>query len=157
MPARLPIALDPDLRRLYDLIWRRTAACQMAAAETLQVAVEAASAKGDLRLRAGGTAVTFPGYLAVYGPPPPAASSGDGSSAEGDGGAAAALGLSGDEADGAGAGGADDDAALAAGGLSAALQALKEGDRVTVEEVGVAVCCCCWEGGGQREKYAMGH
>jgi hypothetical protein len=36
-PARLPPGVGADMRRLYDLIWRRALACQMENAETLQV------------------------------------------------------------------------------------------------------------------------
>jgi DNA topoisomerase I len=35
-PGALPVA-EPRLRRLYDLIWRRTLACQMCAARIRQV------------------------------------------------------------------------------------------------------------------------
>lgn len=36
-PEQLPPGVSYDMRRLYDLVWRRALACQMASAETLQV------------------------------------------------------------------------------------------------------------------------
>ncbi|HEX4297377.1 MAG TPA: type I DNA topoisomerase [Devosia sp.] len=60
---------DPDQKKLYGLIWRRTLACQMRPAEiertTADIAVNAPGR--DLVLRAVGSVVTFPGFLAVYG------------------------------------------------------------------------------------------
>ena len=60
---------DPDQRKLYGLIWRRTLACQMRPAEiertTADIAVNAPGR--DVALRAVGSVVTFPGFLAVYG------------------------------------------------------------------------------------------
>jgi DNA topoisomerase-1 len=60
---------DPDQRKLYGLIWRRTLACQMRPAEiertTADIAVNAPGR--DIALRAVGSVVTFPGFLAVYG------------------------------------------------------------------------------------------
>jgi DNA topoisomerase-1 len=55
--------------KLYDLIWKRTLASQMRAAEiertTADIAVFATSR--DVALRAVGSVVTFPGFLALYG------------------------------------------------------------------------------------------
>jgi DNA topoisomerase-1 len=60
---------DLDQRKLYGLIWRRTLACQMRPAEiertTADIAVNAPGR--DIVLRAVGSVVTFPGFLAVYG------------------------------------------------------------------------------------------
>jgi DNA topoisomerase-1 len=60
---------DADQRKLYGLIWRRTLACQMRPAEiertTADIAVNGAAR--DIVLRAVGSVVTFPGFLAVYG------------------------------------------------------------------------------------------
>ncbi len=60
---------DLDQRKLYGLIWRRTLACQMRPAEiertTADIAVNAPGR--DITLRAVGSVVTFPGFLAVYG------------------------------------------------------------------------------------------
>jgi DNA topoisomerase-1 len=60
---------DPDKHRLYELIWKRTLASQMRSAEiertTADIAVFATSR--DITLRAVGSVVTFPGFLALYG------------------------------------------------------------------------------------------
>ncbi|WP_296819252.1 type I DNA topoisomerase [Brevundimonas sp.] len=66
--ARRPesLRLDDDLRRLYELIWRRMAACQMEAAKVERTTIELETADGRTGLRATGQVVTFDGYLAVY-------------------------------------------------------------------------------------------
>jgi DNA topoisomerase-1 len=60
---------DPDRHRLYELIWKRTLASQMRSAEvertTADISVFATSR--DIALRAIGSVVTFPGFLALYG------------------------------------------------------------------------------------------
>ncbi len=60
---------DPDKHRLYELIWKRTLASQMRSAEiertTADIAVFATSR--EIALRAIGSVVTFPGFLALYG------------------------------------------------------------------------------------------
>ena len=58
--------LDQDQRRLYELIWKRTLASQMASALLEQVAVDIADATGRLRLRANGSVILFDGFLALY-------------------------------------------------------------------------------------------
>jgi len=58
--------LDPDQRRLYELIWRRMMASQMASAVLDQVSVDIADPSGKLRLRATGSVVVFDGFLALY-------------------------------------------------------------------------------------------
>ncbi|ROT98985.1 type I DNA topoisomerase [Histidinibacterium lentulum] len=57
---------DADQRRLYDLIWKRTVASQMAAARLERTTVEIASRDDQVRLRATGQVVLFDGFLAVY-------------------------------------------------------------------------------------------
>lgn len=60
---------DPDRHRLYELIWKRALASQMRSAEiertTADISVFATSR--DIALRAVGSVVTFPGFLALYG------------------------------------------------------------------------------------------
>ena len=56
--------LNPEQRRLYELIWKRAVASQMQSAELDQVAVDVAS--GGTRLRATGSIVAFDGYLKLY-------------------------------------------------------------------------------------------
>jgi len=70
-PASLRDKLTRDQYRLYELIWQRFVASQMAAAiyDTLTVEVEAgqpAAAERPYLLRASGSKVRFPGFLAVY-------------------------------------------------------------------------------------------
>ncbi len=66
--ARTPDAvaghLNHDQRRLYELVWKRAMASQMASAELDQVAVDIADA-GTV-LRATGSTVAFDGFLKLY-------------------------------------------------------------------------------------------
>ncbi|SLN32191.1 DNA topoisomerase 1 [Aquimixticola soesokkakensis] len=57
---------DADQRRLYDLIWKRTTASQMAAARLERTTVEIGSPDGQVGLRASGQVVVFDGFMAVY-------------------------------------------------------------------------------------------
>ncbi|HXA26884.1 MAG TPA: type I DNA topoisomerase [Acetobacteraceae bacterium] len=57
--------LNPDQRRLYELVWKRAVASQMQSAELDQVSVEITDGKG-LRLRATGSVVAFDGFLKLY-------------------------------------------------------------------------------------------
>ncbi len=70
---RLPEAvrgeLDGDEFRLYDLVWKRTVACQMADArgQRVQVRLGATTAVGeDAIFNASGKTIEFPGYLRAY-------------------------------------------------------------------------------------------
>jgi DNA topoisomerase I len=65
-PADVAAYLDRDQRRLYELIWKRTLASQMASALLEQVTVDIADSSGRLRLRATGSVVLFDGFLALY-------------------------------------------------------------------------------------------
>ncbi|MCC5965803.1 MAG: type I DNA topoisomerase [Natronohydrobacter sp.] len=64
-PDRLKIT-DADQRKLYDLIWKRTIACQMEAARLERTTVEIGSKDGQVGLRATGQVVLFDGFLKVY-------------------------------------------------------------------------------------------
>ncbi|WP_425074016.1 type I DNA topoisomerase [Sagittula sp. S175] len=57
---------DGDQRRLYDLIWKRTLACQMEAARLERTTVEIGSEDVQVGLRATGQVVLFDGFMAVY-------------------------------------------------------------------------------------------
>jgi DNA topoisomerase-1 len=57
---------DADQRKLYDLIWKRTIACQMAAAKLERTTVAIMSKDGQVGLRANGQVVLFDGFLKVY-------------------------------------------------------------------------------------------
>ena len=60
------LRLEPELGRLYELIWKRTIASQMESARIERTTVDLTSADGQTGLRATGQVVQFPGYLAVY-------------------------------------------------------------------------------------------
>jgi DNA topoisomerase I len=55
-----------DHARLYELVWKRALASQMASARLERTTVELADATGRHLLRATGQVVLFPGYLALY-------------------------------------------------------------------------------------------
>jgi DNA topoisomerase-1 len=57
---------EPDQRKLYDLIWKRTLACQMESARLERTTVDVGSADGQVVLRANGQVVLFDGFLRVY-------------------------------------------------------------------------------------------
>ena len=57
---------DDDQRKLYDLIWKRTLACQMEGARLERTTVDIASADGQVGLRATGQVILFDGFLRVY-------------------------------------------------------------------------------------------
>ncbi|MGR3376122.1 type I DNA topoisomerase [Salipiger abyssi] len=57
---------EDDQRKLYDLIWKRTLACQMEAARLERTTVEIASEDGQVGLRATGQVVLFDGFLKIY-------------------------------------------------------------------------------------------
>ncbi|MDP7149535.1 MAG: type I DNA topoisomerase [Paracoccaceae bacterium] len=57
---------DADQRKLYDLIWKRTIACQMAAARLERTTVDITSDDGQVGLRATGQVVLFDGFMRVY-------------------------------------------------------------------------------------------
>ena len=57
---------EQDQRKLYDLIWKRTLACQMEAARMERTTVEIASQDGQVGLRATGQVVLFDGFMKVY-------------------------------------------------------------------------------------------
>ncbi len=70
LPATVAARLDSDQRALYDLIWRRTMATQMAVAvfDTLRADVVGTSPEGtELVFRASGRVRKFDGYLRAWG------------------------------------------------------------------------------------------
>ena len=58
--------VEPEQRKLYDLIWKRTLASQMEAARIERTTVEIASADAQVGLRATGSVMLFDGFLRVY-------------------------------------------------------------------------------------------
>ncbi|HEY1905303.1 MAG TPA: type I DNA topoisomerase [Myxococcaceae bacterium] len=69
-PDRVRPFLEPDMARLYELIWNRFVACQMKPAVYDQTTVEISA--GRATFRAAGSILKFAGYLAVYGMAPTA-------------------------------------------------------------------------------------
>ena len=68
-PGELAPELTRDQLALYDLIWKRTVASQMADAKKMQARVDFDVRAKDGRaavFRANGSVVTFPGFLAAY-------------------------------------------------------------------------------------------
>ncbi len=65
-PRDMARHLNEDQRKLYDLIWTRMLASQMESARLDQVAVDIDTEGGAARLRANGSVVVFPGFLALY-------------------------------------------------------------------------------------------
>ena len=55
-----------DHAKLYDLIWKRAMASQMASARLERTTIEMTDGTGQTGLRATGQVVLFPGYLALY-------------------------------------------------------------------------------------------
>ncbi len=64
-PEQVKAALSKDQFKLYELIWRRTVACQMSHALLDTVAVDLEAGPGNL-FRATGSTVVKPGFLSVY-------------------------------------------------------------------------------------------
>ena len=65
-PESVSEYLDDEEARLYELIWKRTVACQMESAVLDQVAVDIANADGKVVLHATGSIITFDGFLKLY-------------------------------------------------------------------------------------------
>ncbi|MGA0587678.1 DNA topoisomerase I [Dyella sp. KRB-257] len=68
-PREVAGFLSDEQRKLYELIWKRTVACQMIHATLNTVSVEFALkdvAGGDASFRSTGTTVIDPGFMAVY-------------------------------------------------------------------------------------------
>ncbi len=64
-PEKVRPFLEPDVFRLYELIWNRFVACQMKPAVYDQTTAEIVA--GRALFRASGSTLKFTGYLAVYG------------------------------------------------------------------------------------------
>ncbi len=68
-PEQVATAVGPDEARLYDLIWKRTIASQMADAVGVSVSARLGAETGDGRkavLSTSGRTITFPGFLRAY-------------------------------------------------------------------------------------------
>ena len=64
-PEEIKDRLKPDQLALYELIWKRTMACQMIHATLDTVSVELGCGDGN-SFRASGSTVKFPGFMSVY-------------------------------------------------------------------------------------------
>ena len=58
--------LEPDQRKLYDLIWKRTLASQMASAKMERTTIDISSEDNQIGLRSTGQVIIFDGFLKVY-------------------------------------------------------------------------------------------
>ncbi len=65
-PDDVARTLSEDQRRLYELIWKRAVASQMASAELDQTTVEILSEDGAIGFRATGSVIAFDGFLKLY-------------------------------------------------------------------------------------------
>jgi len=68
VPDDIKSSLDEDQQKLYSLIWKRTMACQMVPAVFDTVAIEMAAGNEGQghRMRANGSVLVEPGFMAVY-------------------------------------------------------------------------------------------
>ncbi|MBL4601121.1 MAG: type I DNA topoisomerase, partial [Emcibacteraceae bacterium] len=66
LPEKIANRLDDDQRRLYELIWKRTIASQMAEARMERTTADIVSEDGKTTLRATGTVQIFDGFLTLY-------------------------------------------------------------------------------------------
>ncbi|MEJ2137953.1 MAG: DNA topoisomerase I [Gammaproteobacteria bacterium] len=67
-PEELQDRLEPDQFKLYSLIWKRTVACQMVPAvfDTVAIDLQPENNRTAARLRANGSTLVEPGFIAVY-------------------------------------------------------------------------------------------
>ena len=65
-PKKMETKLDADAHKLYELIWKRTVACQMNPAVMDKVVVDSISADKQILLRANGQVIEFDGFLKLY-------------------------------------------------------------------------------------------
>jgi len=65
IPDQIKSALKPDQFKLYELIWKRTVACQMVQATLDTVAVDLNCGDAN-QFRANGSTIKHPGFMAVY-------------------------------------------------------------------------------------------
>ena len=67
-PDQVKRYLDPDQLRLYDLVWKRGIASQMASAEIERTTVEIEADNGGRKagVRATGSVIRFDGFIAAY-------------------------------------------------------------------------------------------
>lgn len=65
-PESIRKYLTADQAALYEMIWKRTLACQMTPAKYDTTSVDLAVGRADTLFRANGQILVFPGFMAVY-------------------------------------------------------------------------------------------
>ncbi|HWQ38947.1 MAG TPA: type I DNA topoisomerase [Burkholderiales bacterium] len=65
-PEMVRAHLSADQAALYEMIWKRTLACQMTAAKFDTTTVDLSAGRDDTLFRATGQTLVFPGFIAVY-------------------------------------------------------------------------------------------
>lgn len=65
-PKIMENKLDADSHKLYELIWKRTIACQMEPAVLDKVVIDSISSDKNILLRANGQVIAFDGFLTLY-------------------------------------------------------------------------------------------
>ncbi|MBQ8482017.1 MAG: type I DNA topoisomerase [Alphaproteobacteria bacterium] len=65
-PKKMELKLDSDAHKLYELIWKRTVACQMNPAIFDKVVIDVKSQDKKIMLRATGQVIQFDGFLKLY-------------------------------------------------------------------------------------------
>ena len=65
-PESIAAYLTPDQRKLYELIFKRTIACQMENALLDKVSIDIISNTQKIQFRATGQTIAFPGFIKVY-------------------------------------------------------------------------------------------
>jgi DNA topoisomerase-1 len=65
-PASIKAYLTPQQFKLYNLIWQRSLATQMADAETRATRIDLETKEGTFGFKANGSVITFDGFLKVY-------------------------------------------------------------------------------------------
>ncbi len=67
VPTKIRQYLNDEQFKLYEMIWKRTVACQMTPAKFDAVSVDLSIGSSDANLfRASGQTLVFPGFIAVY-------------------------------------------------------------------------------------------
>ncbi|KAK9808623.1 hypothetical protein WJX72_000702 [[Myrmecia] bisecta] len=134
LPSELPASASAAHVRLYDMIWRRSVASQMASAQVEQIRVDMTTAADSITLRASSSKFVFPGFKALDELVPPitsklpAASEIDADSSDSE-----SEDKGEDEEASADGSGDDEDAPS---GDSQVLFELQVGDRLAVERMG---------------------
>lgn len=65
-PKKMEVKLAADEHKLYELIWKRTVACQMNPAVLDKVVIDSKSEDMQILLRANGQVIEFDGFLRLY-------------------------------------------------------------------------------------------